>query len=75
AYLQAYDLLLLLAFATTIGIFVFPLPFALIAMGRPHVLLRLNLVMTALAVSLLVLLVWQAGLVGAGLSAVIGAVS
>lgn len=72
-YVEAYGLMLLLALATTIAIFAFPLSPALYAMGRPDIVFRVKLTVTALfSIPVLVLLLWQVGLLGAGIAAVLG---
>ncbi|RMD60855.1 MAG: hypothetical protein D6826_11420, partial [Alphaproteobacteria bacterium] len=73
AYAQAYGLLVLLALAAAIGVFAFPVGPIMYALGRPHVLLRVTVVMSLVYLGLLVPLLWQWGLIGAGMAAVINA--
>ena len=70
AYLGAYGVFVLLALASAIRVFAFPLRPALVAAGRPHVLLRVQLVLAVLFFALLLALLWRIGLIGAGIAAI-----
>jgi O-antigen/teichoic acid export membrane protein len=66
----AYGLLLLIALARTVHLFGFPFGSALIALGRPNITLRINLIITLALLPVLYFLLRGADLAGAGLHAI-----
>ena len=72
---QAYTVLLLIGLARTAHLFGFPFASALIALGRPYLTLWINLAATLVLLPVLVLLLRHFGLLGAGLHAMIYALT
>lgn len=70
AYAGAYGLLVLLALTSAISVFAFPMAPVMYAAGRPHVLLQVVTAVSVFYFSILILLLWQVGLIGAGIAAV-----
>jgi O-antigen/teichoic acid export membrane protein len=70
AYADAYGLLVLLALTSTISVFAFPMGPVMYATGRPHIVLRVIVAISVFYFSLLAILLWQVGLIGAGIAAV-----
>jgi O-antigen/teichoic acid export membrane protein len=73
AYLGAFGILLLLVVAKTISVYGFPLTPAMYAMGRPGLLLRINVILTLLYLPLLIGCLEVLGRVGAGAATVVWA--
>lgn len=69
-FTAAYGLLVLLGLARLIHLLGFPLGSALVALGRPGLALRVNLVIAVLFVPTLIGLLHAFGLIGAGLNTV-----
>ena len=74
AYVGAYGVFMLLALASVIGVYGFALGPVMLALGKPNILFRANLVLVIPTFSLLLLLLWQMGLIGAGIATVAGSV-
>lgn len=70
AYLASADVMIWLLAARAIALVTPPCSSALTAMGRPDAPLRINLVSSLIFLSILPLLLWEYGLIGAGIQAV-----
>ena len=68
AFIGAYVILTFLVFAKTVSVFGFPLTPAMYAMGRPGLLLRINVVLTLLYLPLLYGMLDVYGRNGAGVA-------
>ncbi len=73
AFLGAYGIMVLLALGKTVSIFGFPLTPAMYAMGRPGLLLRINVILTLIYFFLLLGLLNAVGRIGAGTALVVWA--
>ncbi|NQV21683.1 MAG: lipopolysaccharide biosynthesis protein [Rhodospirillales bacterium] len=73
AFIGAYGIMVLLVSAKVISVFGFPLTPAMYAMGRPGLLLRINVVLTLLYLPLLVGLLEVMGRTGAGAATLVWA--
>jgi O-antigen/teichoic acid export membrane protein len=73
AFLGAYAIMVLLVSAKAVSVFGFPLTPAMYAMGRPGLLLRINVVLTLLYLPLLIGLLGLMGRTGAGAATLIWA--
>ena len=71
-YINAYDVLILLMIAAAIMMTTFALDPALYSIGRPDISMNIRIVTTILHISVMVLLLQEIGLVGAGIAAVAG---
>ena len=74
-YINAYDVLILLMIAAAIMMTSFALDPALYSIGRPDISMNVRIVTTILHISVMVLLLQEIGLVGAGIAAIAGSLS
>ncbi|MFQ5468325.1 MAG: lipopolysaccharide biosynthesis protein, partial [Kiloniellaceae bacterium] len=70
SYTGAYHLMVLLALASAISVAVFPIGPVMFTTGRAHILLLLTFILSTLYFGLLVMLLGQMGLIGAGIAGV-----
>ena len=71
-YINAYDVLILLMIAAAMMMTTFALDPALYSIGRPDISMNVRIVTTILHISVMVLLLQEIGLVGAGIAAIAG---
>ena len=74
-YTNAYDVLILLMIAAAIMMTSFALDPALYSIGRPDISMNVRIVTTILHISVMVLLLQEIGLVGAGIAAIAGSLA
>ena len=71
-YINAYDVLILLMIAAAMMMTTFALDPALYSIGRPDISMNVRIVTTILHISIMILLLQEIGLVGAGIAAIAG---